>query len=224
MEKLELLVNNKIEIIWNREAYKSTIQDIQEECFSISIPTKDGEYIPLKAGDTAEVLYYFDLNIFQFDSIVKGRTVDGIPLILLEIPEKYTVVQRRQYFRVNKFDFFNISTHYKFDDKNPSKTNDGNLEIKNGDNIFNRAVLLDLSGGGMKIKLEEKVSQNDVLHFYLKTPKEDIELYGKIVRVERDELNAYICGICFLDLTQKVREKIIQYTFELIREQRRKGL
>ena len=217
MEKIEFIVNNRVEIIWNKEAYKSTIQDIKNKEFAISIPTRDGEYLPLKAGDTVEVLYYLDLNIFQFDSKVIGRAVEGIPVIFLEVPEKYTVVQRRQYFRVNKFDFIEIALYNKL-------YNDGDIEINHGEKIIRKVVLLDISGGGMKIKLDEQVSLNDTIHCVLKTPKEDIDVYGKVVRIEKDELNSYLCGISFIDLTQKMRDKIIQYTFELVRAQRSKGL
>lgn len=223
MEKLELLINNKIEVICENQFFKSNIQDVNENFFEISIPTKDGEYIPLRAGDLAEVIYYQDLNIFQFDAKVLGRKVESIPLIMLEIPTSYKVIQRRQFYRVAKLDYVTFTNFEKITETsiyNPSKSK----EPSDSSVFSQRAVLLDLSGGGMKIKVEEKIEYGDVLHFSLNIMKEEIQIHGMVVRVERDEQNFYVCGICFLDLTNLEREKIIQYTFEIMRAQRSKGL
>ncbi len=219
MEKLELTINNKIEVMLNREAFKSNIQDVNDKFFAISIPTKDGEYIPLKAGDLAEVVFYKELSIFQFDSKVLGRKLDGIPVILLEIPEKYTVVQRRQFFRVNKMDYLEIAKLENVEEGYKTTT-----PTKVVEKMLEKVVLLDISGGGMKIKIKESIQKGDMVHFFLDTKKGQIEIYGKVVRVEIDEFNFNVCGICFLDLTQSEREKIIQYTFEIMRGQRSKGL
>lgn len=223
MEKLDLLINNKIEVIWERQTFKSNIQDVNEELFYISIPTKDGEYIPLRTGDLAEVIYYQDLNIFQFDAKVVGRKKDGIPLIILEIPETYKVVQRRQYYRVVKLDYL---TDVNFEKLAPGDVYKSNRIKRPRDTskVLQKVVLLDLSGGGMRIKVEQPIEHGDILHFFLNTMKGEVEIYGKVVRVERDEQRFYVCGIYFLDLTNLEREKIIQYTFEIMRNQRSKGL
>ncbi|MBC8062248.1 MAG: flagellar brake domain-containing protein [Clostridiaceae bacterium] len=223
MEKLDLLINKKIEVIWEKQSFKSNIQDVNEKFFYISIPTKDGEYIPLRSGDLAEVMYYQELSIFQFDSRVIGRKVDGIPLIILEIPNTYKVVQRRQYYRVVKLDYLTVINFEKLPEGEgyKSKIPKKQMDISK---VSQKVVLLDLSGGGMRIKVEQPIQYGDILHFILNTLKGDIEIYGKVVRVERDEKNFYVCGINFLDLTNLEREKIIQYTFEIMRNQRSKGL
>lgn len=223
MEKLELLINNKIEVIWEKQYFKSNIQDINEEYFEISIPTKNGEYIPLRAGDLAEVIYYQDLNIFQFDARVIGRKVDGIPLIMLEIPKIYKVVQRRQYYRVAKLDYLAVANFEKLPTGDVYKPNTAKKQ-RDTNKVLQKVVLLDLSGGGMRIKVEQPIKYGDILHFFLNTLKGEIEIYGKAVRVERDEQRFYVCGIHFLDLTNLEREKIIQYTFEIMRDQRSKAL
>jgi len=220
MEKLELVINKNIEVIWDREVYKSVIQEVNENYFSISIPSKEGTYIPLRQGDIAEIVYNSMPNIFQFDSHVLGRKIDGIPLVMLEIPNKYKTIQRRQFFRAATLDVTTISYYEKLKDKNDKRIK----TLKPLNDNFNKAVLLDLSGGGMRIKVDEPAELGDILHLFLETQKDTIEIYGKIVRVTKNELNAYLCGINFLDLTEKERDKIIQYTFELMRGRRTKGL
>ena len=219
MEKLGLIINKNIEIIWEKEAYKSIIQDIRGKYFSISIPSKNGNFIPLRQGDIAEVLYYNNLNIFQFDSNVVGRKFDGIPLIVLEIPKKYKLVQRRQFFRVT-LDGLIILNYEKLKDKNNKRIK----TLKPLNDKFKKAILLDLSGGGMRVKLEEPMVVGDILHLFLDIQKEEIEIYSKIVRIISSEFKSFAYGICFLDLTEKEREKIIKYSFDITRRQRAKGL
>ena len=183
MEKLGLIINKNIEIIWEKEAYKSIIQDIGEKYFSISIPSKNGNFIPLRQGDIAEVLYYDNLNIFQFDSNVVGRKFDGIPLIMLETPKKYKLVQRRQFFRVVTLDGLTILNYEKLKDKNNKRIK----TLKPLNDKFKKAILIDLSGGGMRVKLEEPMVVGDILHLFLDIQKEEIEIYSKVVRIISSE-------------------------------------
>ena len=44
-QKVNFIINNKIEIFWEDEYYKCSVQDIQEETLAISIPDK-GRHIP----------------------------------------------------------------------------------------------------------------------------------------------------------------------------------
>lgn len=220
MEKLRLAINKNIDIIWEKESYKSIIQDIEEKYFSISIPSKSGKFIPLRQGDIAEVLYYDNLNIFQFDTNVVGRKFDGIPLIMLEIPKEYKLVQRRQFFRVATLDGLIILNYEKLKDKNNKRIK----TLKPLNDEFKKAILLDLSGGGMRVKLDEPIVVGDILHLFLNIQKEEIEIYSKVVRIISSEFNSFTYGICFLDLTEKEREKIIKYSFDITRRQRSKGI
>ena len=44
-------VNGRIEILMDDGIYKSNIQDIDKDYIAISIPVKDGEYLPLRRGN-----------------------------------------------------------------------------------------------------------------------------------------------------------------------------
>ena len=60
---LKFVINSKIELNYGEDYYKSTIQDVQDDFISISIPIKGGEYIPLRKGDKLEFIYYYQNNI-----------------------------------------------------------------------------------------------------------------------------------------------------------------
>lgn len=216
MEKLGLIINKNIEIIWEKEVYKSIIQEIEEKYFSISIPPKNGTLIPLRQGDIVEVLYYNNLNIFQFDSNIVGRKFDGITLIMLETPKKYKLVQRRQFFRVATLDGLTILNYEKLKDKNNKRIK----TLKPLNDKFKKGILLDLSGGGMGVNRNEAMAVGDILHLFLDIQKEQIEIYCKVGRITSNEFKSFTYGVCFLDLTEKEREKIIKYTFDIARRQR----
>ena len=47
-----------------------------------------------------------------------------------------------------------------------------------------------------------------------------LRIKGKIVRVYMTENKDYICGVKFIDLEEKIREKIIRLVFTIMRKQR----
>ncbi|HAG43478.1 MAG TPA: hypothetical protein DCL31_09195 [Clostridium sp.] len=77
---------------------------------------------------------------------------------------------------------------------------------------------LDLSGGGMKIKIAEEVKNGDYVITQLKIDDEDIIALSRVVRVERDKEEKYICGLSFLSIEGNEREKLIKYIFNEMRK------
>jgi c-di-GMP-binding flagellar brake protein YcgR len=214
MSKLEFDVSNKLEIIWNDNYYKCNIEDSNEKNVFISIPTVDGSFVPLAKGDRVEALYYDERCLYKFDTVVTGRKVKAVPVILLKIPHEIEKIQRRKFVRVPCVQYINYT-----------KLSDINIEeiIKdNCEDRFNKAILLDLSGGGMKLKISQEVYEDDRLAVYLSLDDEKLLVKGNIVRVAKDD-DKFICGLSFFELGYKIREKIIQFIFKLMRDQRKKG-
>jgi c-di-GMP-binding flagellar brake protein YcgR len=83
MADYKLNGNKKIEILYEEQVYKSRIQDITDKQLSISIPIKDGDFIPIIIGEGFEVLYYEEQNVYKFDGVVIGRiTENNVPQIV----------------------------------------------------------------------------------------------------------------------------------------------
>jgi len=148
MEKLKLEINNKLEVFYDKKNYKSVIQDIREKEKEvlISIPVFDGEYLTLATGTIIEQIYYGNNNIYQFKTKILGRTKErNLSLYRLSLPYDIKKIQRRDYVRVN---FVKIINYINAKDIENEK--------------YKKALLLDLSGGGMRIKVEEKLEKGEV--------------------------------------------------------------
>lgn len=210
MAKLELSLNKVIDVLWNKVIYKSTIQDIKENEVLITIPINEGIYLTLNTGDEIEQTFYDDkCNVFLYKTKIIGRyTEKDIPFYRVTSPYDIKKVQRRDYVRVNVLQVINYIKEEEL------KNN-----IKSEDKYLN-ALLLDLSGGGMRIKIKENLSMNDVIVSNLLYDGEKIAIKGKVVRVDKSEDKRNIYGIKFENIQSSTREQIIRTVFKVMRKQR----
>lgn len=205
-------INNKIEIYTkNRELAKSKIQDIDEEGIYIAIatPILNGISYPLSTGDTVKCNYNDGKgNIYNFQAKVKGRRFDKIALIILERESELQKVQRRDNVRMS---FFNMMRYSPIDKYNESILRD----IENCD--YREGQTLDLSGGGLRIKIKESLKLGQLVILNTKINNEDILALGKIVRDETQNKNEYVYGVKFQYIDAKIKENIIQFIFKTTR-------
>jgi len=213
MTKVNFTVNKKLEILIDEKYFNSNIQDITEEYIAISIPIKTGEYLPLSKGAIIDVIYYEDENCYKFQSCVIGRKFENIPILLIAKPTEIKKIQRRKYVRIpliNTVKYKNL--------KNEPRTNPSTVPQSE----YLRAVLVDLSGGGMRVKVSEEIKLNDFLLVSLTIDKEEITIVGQAMRIVKDDEGRFSCGLSFEFLDNLTRERIIKFTFQLMREQMKK--
>lgn len=215
-----LNLNSILEIMWNDEVFNSNVQDITHDSIEVSIPVKDGEYLPLTSGMEFEAIYYDDAAVYKFKTKVKGRKIEKIPILIIEIPDDIVRIQRRKFVRIETIEdikYTLIKTNFKY--KDISDLQKFNVFLK-------KSVLTDISGGGMKIITKEQMKNGDrlIAKLPLKNEyKDEMVVMGKVVRIQKNQDGRWSCGINFLGLNDKYREKIILYVFELMRKQRRKS-
>lgn len=207
---MELLINSMIDVLWEDNAYKATIQDIKENEILTTIPVKDGIYLTLKNESEIEQVFYDGKgNAYKYNVKVIGRYIEkDISFYRLTKPYNIKRIQRRDYVRVNVVQVINYIKEVDFQ-----------KEIKTEDNYEN-ALLLDLSGGGMRIKAKEKLVNNDVIIASLKYEDEKMIMKGKIIRVDKTDDKRYIYGVSFIEMNNSTREKIIRTVFKIMRKQR----
>lgn len=210
MANLELGINCRIDVLWEDNMYKSTIQDINDEEILINIPVSDGIYLTLKDGEEIEQIFYDNKgNVFGYKNRVLGRTTEkDIPFYRISNPYDITRIQRRDYVRVNVVQVINYIKEEEL------KTN------ISGEEKYEHALLLDLSGGGMRIKIKEEIKIGDIIISNLTYENEKISVRGKVIRVDKTEDKKCICGINFNDIDNSTREKIIKTVFTIMRKQR----
>ena len=208
MKSLRIGLNRVVSIFWKDEkVYKASVQDEEEGFFYINLPVCDGEYLFFVEGQKLSMLFNDENNIYKFETTVVKRTlVNQMPLYKLEIPETYEKVQRRDFVRI---EFVQNLQYVRLSDKNE--------EV---DNEYMSAVLLDISGGGLRMKSKEKSTTNDKIMIKISFDNDVVNIIGKIVRVSKSEDREYIYGIKFDENQRSSTEKIVKIVFKLMRKQR----
>lgn len=210
MNKLKLEINSRIEVISKEKSYKSLILDSNEDFIVMNLPVNDGEYLILEEGDKVEMNSYTDnAGYFNFFANVISKGVEGnIAYYKLTLPYNSKRIQRRNFFRVSLIKFIGY--------KNITNINKEEIE----EIPFKEALMIDLSGGGIKLKIKEDIQKKDLLLIKLKVKDQEMILKGDIVRLETALDKEKLCGVRFLDITQSQCDKIIEELFEIMRKQR----
>ncbi len=199
VKRFKLEVNNNIEIYEDDKVYKSRIQSVNDDEIYIDIPLHNNEYLILNKGDDIHLIKYGNEgSVYELSCKVIDRKIEGnIRLYRLSEPYDIKKIQRRNYVRVETI---------------------RGIKCFRKDEEFN-ALILDLSGGGMKIKSNKKLEIDEEIVSFVKTDDGKFMVKGKIIRVEETSFNQYSLGIEFVDIEERTREKIIKLVFSIMRKQ-----
>lgn len=199
VKRFKLEVNNNIEIYEDDKVYKSRIQSVNDKEIYIDIPLHNNEYLILNKGDNIHLIKYGNEgSVYELSCKVIDRKIEGnIRLYRLSEPYDIKKIQRRNYVRVETI---------------------RGIKCFRKDEEFN-ALILDLSGGGMKIKSNKKLEMDEEIVSFIKTDDGEFMVKGKIIRVEETSFNQYSLGIEFVDIEERTREKIIKLVFSIMRKQ-----
>lgn len=210
MQGFSLKVNDRIEVIVDGKPYKALIMDVQDDHLRINLPVYDGDYLMLHSGEQIEINSYLDENgCFSFYTRVISRGKEGnILYYRISPPFDIRKIQRRNFFRVSVLN----TVEYK-------KVTD--IDEEDFDNIpYEEGTMVDLSGGGLKLKVKNDIKKSDLILVNLRLSKIQAEIKCDIVRIENTADKEKLCGLRFLDITPAQSEKIIQELFEIVRRQR----
>lgn len=212
------------------QVYVSQVLDEGEfDSVCVAMPIHEGKMIPLNVGQEFMATFYTKSGLLRCRVEVTGRYKKGT-LFLLDITPKTALkkMQRREYFRYEcrtQIDYRIVGDEEKqlMDSGNAYNTDEWRLEWK-------KAVMLDLSGGGIRFVSDGKAENDSLLQVRFDiTLGEDVEvvyLFAKILRIERNQNNStlYNYHIKFWRMDHGMREKIIRYIFEQQRKNRSKQL
>lgn len=210
MAELDLKVNSRIEVVVDEKIYKALIIDIEDDNIKINIPVRNDEYLMLYKDDTIEINSYLDDGkCFNYycDVISKGKD-NNVIYYKLTLPYDVRRIQRRNFFRVNLLE----EVTYK------NITNKTEKEIE--ELPYKSGIMIDISGGGLKVKTKEKLEDNDVIVIKITLTGIEVKLKGQIVRMEESIDNKFLYGIKFLDISESESDTIIKELFAIMRKQR----
>ncbi|WP_114458105.1 flagellar brake protein [Halanaerobium sp. DL-01] len=202
-------INQKLEIEILTGLYKgkylSKVADIKKGGILITGLYREGASLPVRINQDIEVYFTTERAAYKFKSRVKKRLKEPFPLLYIEKPENIIRIQRRDYFR---------------------------LEVSGQITIYSQeeeklmeARLLDISGGGIKIEVDEHFDKGQKIKVELKNILKEKELISaSVVRSHKKDHKSWELGIKFEDIEENLREEIIQWIFAYQRENRKKGL
>ena len=199
--------------------------------FEIDMPIYQRKLVLLHNGARYKFLFYGDKYNYEATAIVKDRyKTDNQYLVrvaLITQPEK---VQRREYYRCC------TTFELKYHNMSPAEVDSPkfetimeNYKVINLENIMIHALVMDISGGGIKMvtRSANEVGSYKRLIFELPVDgkMETFSICGQILscKLREDTNSRYENRLKFIKLSQDSREKIIRFIFEEERKLRRVG-
>lgn len=213
MDNFNLEVNDRVEVLSDEKIYKALIIDVKEDFLRINLPVSDGEYLMLNSGQKIEMSSYInESNCFSFYAEVLSRGKEAnIIYYSLSKPFEITRIQRRNFFRVAVVKEIQYKIISNVDESDIDKI------------AYKYGLMVDLSAGGLKFKLKDKLKDDDLILINLKLDKLEAEIKCGIVRIETTEDKQYLYGLRFIDISPVLSEGIIGELFTIVRKQRAKS-
>lgn len=163
------------------------ISDYEDDRINLHFPKDKEEFIPyLSEGAEIKAFIYTFSGIIVLNSIVFDSPMEE--QFTIEYPKDIQVIQRRKYLRMNyKTDFF-----INLDDENK------------------KTETLDISGGGIRFTLNERLESKKVYKCNVRLEKYDplLSAEGIILKKSFFKPNEYV--IEFTQISEHSRNKIIQ--------------
>ena len=208
----KLFVGLSVEIVVHdgeyKGRYRTKIEEIGVKILSIGVPIAQRQFIPLREGTELEVTFWDDVSAYSFSSVIINRIAVPVPTFVIEHPNKIHRIQRRQYVRLT------ISTPFDY-----------YVLEKEGLSKVHKGCMIDLSGGGIQFKSKNNLPPNTIIVIKITMGNTDTELSASVIRsIEAEETDHYKISAEFHEISEKTRDKIIRYIFDLQREMRKKGL
>ena len=245
-------IGNKIEmqVVMNRSLTSETLgtevyvsqflQWADMNLATIAIPTFKGHLVPLRVDDVYELIFVTKNGLYRCRGRIKKRTKTSNGLAVAEVKfisamEKF---QRRQFYRMQCIMpmTFSILTDVQKDlykEKKRCLTLEQKLNIEkkleSQQLNFQKATVLDISGGGMRFNSSEQQEDGDVLLLQPALPetirKKIPFLFGRVIscrRIPNKEPVTYDNRIEFVEISSVEQEQIITYIFKEERDKRRR--
>ncbi|MHB8156130.1 MAG: flagellar brake protein [Desulfocucumaceae bacterium] len=208
----------------------ASLENVMPQGVTISTPMHHLKPMPLLRGETIYVKIALESFTISFTTRVKAFRQDNIPLVLLDYPEDYQRVQRRNAVRMRTLLDVEVSALPVSDPVSPDKK--PNQEARQEPGPEQEAMLLpaqepvcekgegvDISAGGMEIILKVPFERDSLVmvKFILEIDTNKFHKFNiksRIRRVQPVPPNRIKLGVEFLNLGMSESDKIFQYIFK----------
>ncbi|HBV85995.1 flagellar brake protein [Desulfosporosinus sp.] len=188
--------------------YRSRIEEVGERLLSVGVPFENGELVPVREGTKVKITFYDETAVYSFEGKIMQRIAIPLPILVLVLPDSVEKVQRRDFVRVPAS--FPVTFR---------------MVTKEGLSDLYKAIMLDLSGGGMRFSTPVKVENKSLLYAQLSLPYGEIQTPVRVCRVFNiEDTKLYSVSVQFHEISERERDKIIRCVFDIQRAMRKKGL
>jgi len=220
LEDIKIGANLEISIFRNGEksgkSYPAKVQNVSEDKrIEIDVPFSGGQMILFHLNTIIEVITTNQEGVFSFKARVIERTKkSNVPVMIIKPETEIEKKQRRAYFR------FPCNCNVRFRKfKLPA--------LGGNDEQFKTTIAIDISGGGIAIRTEEKLDNEAFFECVIILDKDiEINTICKSVNVKKEDFTDkyWKTALKFEKITEQGREKIINFIFQEQLKLRRKGL
>ena len=214
------------------DTYKSQVLDVLDNGnLEISMPTESGKLILLPLGVRYEFAFYSGGGIYKSIGRVAERyKKDNLYMLVIELKTPLERYQRREFYRYNctmNFGYFILEEeHLKMESTDEIISDLMYIEFKEK---RHSGVVVDISGGGMRFRGEDKLEANAQILAMLRLTSTKIDrqfqIRGYVIdchRVDKSKDLLYESRVKFMIDVKRVQEEIIRFIFEEERRIRQK--
>jgi len=188
--------------------YRTRIEEVGERILAVGAPYENGEVVPLREETKIKLKFWDESAAYSFKGKIMQRVAVPVPIFILELPDSIDKVQRRNFVRVPAV--FPITFR---------------MVTREGLSDVHKAMMLNLSGGGMRFSTKERVENKSILYAHLTLPNGEVQTPVRVCRAEwMENTKRYRISVEFHDLSERERDKIIRCVFDIQRAMRKKGL
>nr|WP_282706839.1 flagellar brake domain-containing protein [Natroniella acetigena] len=222
-------INQGIEIEFLHDKYEdkyaTQIADVlADDTFLINNPFAEGKLIKVSNGTRGTVFLKEQNGLYTIPVKVIGKEVDVTPLLKLKIAGQIKRTQERKSFRLEIYE----ETEYELVGAESFQAE--NIAGLDGEESDYKALIIDLSAGGLKMKMQTmmELEEEEIIRINLDFADLSVtKVLGQVVRVvekiENDQ-KKYVVGIKFINLAKEDKDKLVKWIFDKQRELRKKGL
>ncbi|MCK8816509.1 PilZ domain-containing protein [Natroniella sulfidigena] len=206
----------------NLDYCKVKVIDFSQEEIELKV-LEEGDLFSLETGLKLTIDWIDNNGLYKIEAELTSWEEGSQLILVLEVTGQLQRIQRRNYVRVP----VTGEVKYRIVEYNDIKDK---FKVNGLDKEFSKAAIVDISGGGLKMILEELngLEEGTFLELKVLAPLHLDIVNGEVVRIRQEEVETgeikYGIGVKFLDLAQFVREEIVEWVFSKQRELRKKGL
>lgn len=212
--------------------YKSQICDIQEDGkLVMNMPIVGNKVVMLPEGYLFEFCFYTDDGLKGcLGKLEKSYKVGKVHIFTMIMETPLEKSQRRAFYRFEclmDFSYF-VMTKAEQELGDPEEILEYHYRDM-ADTPLAKGQILDISGGGLRVAMDEPVEAGEDILVRLKLPMEEgnqrMDLVGRILtmnRIATDKVKKYQNRIEFKSIKEKQQETIVRFIFQEERKKRSK--